>query len=214
MTRVLFVRVGLFASLGALVCACVASMALTQGQVNSESQQQQAQSKPMFVTLPPRYLENLRAPATSTIPNWTGSLSAGGSSFMMVGTDPSSTDVTTTVTAYLVPISFVFSPNPGGIFDPRHVLPNGRTVTQNVALSPIFNSGIDFVQGGTDLGNTQYIDAFQRGSFWGFVSRNTNYHVLLNLAVLPEQTILVPSANGSIGMKFGVRVGLVDINFF
>lgn len=214
MTRVLFVRVGLFASLGALVLACVASTALTREQGNSESQQRQAPSKPMFVTLPPRYLENLQAPATSTIPNWTGSLSAGGTSFTMVGTDPSATNLTTTVTVYLIPISFVFNPNPGGIFDPRHVLPNGRTVTQNVALSPIFNSGIDFVQGGTDLGNTQYIDAFQRGNFWAYVSKNTNYHVVLNLVILPEQTILVPNTNGSIGMEFGVRVGLVDINFF
>ena len=214
MRRVLSGRAKLFAALVALVCVRLASVASTQDPGNGQSQQQQAPSKPMFVTLPPRYSANLQPPATSTIPNWTGTLSAGGTSFTMVGTDPSTTNVTTTVTAYLIPISFVFNPNPGGIFDPRHVLPNGRTVIQNVTVSPIFNSGIDFVQGGTDLGNTQYIDAFQRGNFWGYVSTNTNYHVLLNLVVLPEQTILVPSADGSIGMKFGVRAGLVDINFF
>jgi hypothetical protein len=174
----------------------------------------QEKSKPMFVTLPPRYLENLLAPATPTIPNWTGSLGSGLSGFTMVGTDPSVTNTTTTVTAYLVPIKIVINPSVGGIFDAEHVLPNGRTVAQNVALSPIFNSGIDFVQGGTDLGNTQYIDAFQRGSFWGYVSTNTNYHVLLNLVVLPEQTIVVPPASGKVATEFGVRAALVDINFF
>jgi hypothetical protein len=83
-------------------------------------------------------------------------------------------------------VRIVISPTPTGIFDPSHVLPNGRTVIQNISLSPIFNSGIDFVQGGVDLGNTQYIDAYQRGNFWSNVSTNTNYHALLSLIVLPE----------------------------
>ncbi len=211
MRKLMFARAGLLA---ALVSACVASVAFTQDQDSSQSQLPQGSSKGMFVTLPPRYLENLQAAATSTVTNWTGSLGSGLTSFTMVGTDPSVTNQTTTVTAYLIPIRLVLNPNPGGIFDPRHVLPNGRTVTQNVVVSPIFNSGIDFVQGGTDLGNTQYIDAYQRGNFWAYVSTNTNYHVLLSLVVLPDQTILVPPASGRIAMEFGVRAALVDINFF
>ncbi len=214
MRKFLFARAGLFA---ALVCGCLADVAIAQDQDNSQTQLQQGPSKGKFVTLPPRYLENLQAPATSTVTNWTGSFtnSAGQTTtFTMIGTDPSVTNQTTTVTAYLIPIRLVLNPNPGGVFDPRHVLPNGRTVIQNVALSPIFNSGIDFVQGGTDLGNTQYIDAFQRGNFWSSVSKNTSYHVLLSLVVLPDQTILVPPADGSIKMEFGVRAALVDINFF
>jgi len=171
-----------------------------------------AQATPRFITLPPRYLGNLRAPATPTITNWTGNIPGVGS-VTMVGTDPSSTNTTTTLTAYLVPIRFVMAVA-SGTFDPQHVLPNGLTVVQNTAQSPIFNAGIDFVQGGTDLGNTQYLDAFQRGNFWSYVSTNTNYHVLLNLVVLPEQTIIVPKSAGSIGNEFGVRVALVDINFF
>jgi|SRR5215469_148535 len=172
-----------------------------------------AQAKPRFVTLPPRYLKNLRAPATPTITNWTANIPGVGS-VTMVGTDPSSTNTATTVTAYLVPIRFLMATASGSTFDPAHVLSNGRTVVQNTALSPIFNAGIDFVQGGVDVGNTQYIDAFQRGNFWGDVSTNTNYHVLLNLVVLPEQTIVVPKNSGSVGNEFGVRVALVDINFF
>jgi hypothetical protein len=198
-----FTRVIIFAVLSALTCAGLAGSAVAQ-----------TQDTPKFTTLTPRYFGNLAAPATSTVTNWTGSLSAGGSGFTMVGTDPQTTNTTTTVTAYLVPIRLIMSPTPNSIFDPAHVLPNGRTVIQNTALSPIFNAGIDFVQGGTDLGNTQYIDAFQRGNFWSDVSVNTNYHVLLNLVVLPAVNISVPSSSGSIGTRFGARVALVDIGFF
>src|SRR6516225_509108 len=118
-----------------------------------------AASKPRFITLPPRYWGNVTSPATSTITNWTGSLGNGGTSFTMVGTNPQNTNTTTTITAYLIPIKIVMV-NAGGVFDPSHTLSNGRTVIQNTSLSPIFNAGIDFVQGGTDVGNTQYIDAF------------------------------------------------------
>lgn len=186
-----------------LICAGLANSAFAQ-----------TQPTPRFITPTPRYLGNLAAPATSTIPNWTGSLFAGGPSFTMVGTNPQTTNTTTTITAYLVPVRLALNPTPSGIFDPSHVLPNGRSVIQNTTLSPVFNSGIDFVQGGVDLGNTQYIDAFQRGNFWSSVSLNTNYHVLLNLVVLPEVTIAVPASSGKIANEFGVRAALVDFNFF
>ena len=187
----------------AFTCAALAPAAVAQNEPT-----------PMYVTLPPRYLENLAAPATSTVTNWTGTLSAGGTSFTMVGTDPQTTNTTTTVTAFLMPIRILLNPTPTGIFDPNHVLSNGRTVIENTALSPIFNSGIDFVQGGVDLGNTQYIDAFQRGNFWSDVVTNTNYHVLLNLVVLPTETLAVPASSGKTGTEFGVNAALVDINFF
>lgn len=202
----------LFAALVCLVCS--SSVVPVKAQEQGQFTLRQEEHRAMFATLPPRYLSNIVAPATPTVTNWTGTLSAGGTSFTMVGTDPSVTNTTTTVIAYLVPIRIAVSPTTGGIFDPRHVLPNGSTVIQSVALSPIFNPGIDFVQGGTDLGNTQYIDAFQRGSFWGYVSTNRNYHVLLNLVMLPEVTIAVPPSSGTIRTEFGVRVALVDINFF
>ena len=173
-----------------------------------------AASKPRFVTLPPRYWGNVASPATSTITNWTGKLSSGGSSFTMVGTDPQNTNTTTTITAYLIPIRLVFPNSVGGVYDPAHVLSNGKSVVKNTSDSPIFSSGIDFVQGGVDLGNTQYIDAYQRGNFWSYVSTNKNYHVLLNLVVLPTVTVPVPSSAGKIGNEFGIKAALVDINFF
>ena len=197
-----YARAKTLATILMLICAGLVNAAIAQ-----------TQSKPRFVSLTPRYLENLAAPATPTVTNWTGTLSAGGTSFTMVGTDPKTTNTTTTVTAFVIPIRIVINPTPTGIFDPNHLLPNGRTVIQNTMLSPIFNSGIDFVQGGVDLGNTQYIDAFQRGNFWTDVTTNTNYHVLLNPVVLPTVTMGV-GTSGKIGNEFGVRVALVDINSF
>lgn len=195
-----FIHITALAILMALACAAFTSSAVAQT------------STPRFATLAPRYLENLAAPATPTVTHWSGTLSPGGTAFTMVGTDPAITNSPTTVTVFVIPVRIVISPTPTGIFDPSHVLPNGRTVIQNTMLSPIFNSGIDFVQGGVDLGNTQYIDAYQRGNFWSNVSINTNYHVLLNPVLLPEVTISAPT--GKTGTQFGTRVALVDINTF
>ena len=195
-----FIQTTVLAILIALACAAFTSSAVAQT------------STPRFATLAPRYLENIAAPATPTVTNWTGTLSPGGTSFTMVGTNPATTNSPTTITAFVIPVRIVISPTPTGIFDPSHVLPNGRTVIQNTMLSPIFNSGIDFVQGGVDLGNTQYIDAYQRGNFWSNVAINTNYHVLLNPVLLPEVTMT--GTNGKTGTEFGTRVALVDINTF
>ena len=101
-----FVSVTTFAILIALTCAGLTSSAAAQT------------STPRFATLTPRYLENLAAPATPTVTHWTGSLSAGGSSFTMVGTDPATTNSPTTVTAFVLPVRIVLSPPPTGIFDP------------------------------------------------------------------------------------------------
>jgi hypothetical protein len=69
------------------------------------------------------------------------------------------------------------------------------------------------------VGTTQYEDAFQRGNFWSIVQSNPNYHVLLggptaHVSVLPELTLNVPAADGSLGSPFGHQVAEVDINYF
>ncbi len=90
----------------------------------------------------------------------------------------------------------------------------GVSTTVPVFLIPIALQ-YKFNQGGTDLGNTQYIDAYQRGNFWSRVSKAPGYHLLLGAPrVAPVQTIVVPSADGRIGTEFGVKVGLADINWF
>jgi hypothetical protein len=157
-----------------LACCAFASLAFAQDNV-------QIGPKPMYVTLPPRYLQNLPSPLTSTVTNWSSSFTTGGKTYnySMVGTNPQTTNSTTTVTVYIIPVKLVVS---GNTYDPA-------SIESNVTSSPIFVSGIDFNQGGTDLGKTQYIDAFQRGNFWGYVKTNTAYHVLLNPVILSEQTL-------------------------
>jgi len=211
-----FSRVSLFGALVAMAWVLVPSVALAQDEeTNKLSRVDQQRPKPMFAALPPRYLENLLAPLSPTVTYWSGSFSTGGTAyrFSMVGTNPATTDTSTTVTAYIIPIKVTCL---GLTYDPEHVLSNGQTVVLNVADSPMFNAGIDFVQGGTNLGNTQYADAFQRGNFWGDVKTNINYHVLLSSAiVLPEQALNVPIRYCSIGNPFGFgSVGIVNISYF
>jgi hypothetical protein len=71
------------------------------------------------------------------------------------------------------------------------------------------------VQGGVNVGTSQYIDAYQRANFWGTVSSHPNSHLLLGgPTVLAEVTVTVPKASGKTGSVFGFTAGLVDINYF
>jgi hypothetical protein len=88
-------------------------------------------------------------------------------------------------------------------FDPNQ--PTGCLTAPNnipsrlVAQSPIFNRA-HFSFGGTDVGDTQYVDAFQRGNFWTALGANNirqDYHVLLNpVRFLDPIIINVPASNG------------------
>ncbi|HEY1612194.1 MAG TPA: hypothetical protein VGF97_00700 [Rhizomicrobium sp.] len=178
-------------------------------------------ARPMIVTLPNH--RNVAPPHRgSPLPQWYGTftdLKADRISFTMVGADPAATNATTSVAVLLIPLKMVYGPKNGDIvLDPlTHVLANGSTVVQSTVQSPIFVAGIDYVQDGTDLGTTQYEDAFQRGNFWSSVSTNTNYHILLGgPAILPEQSIRVSSSEGKlIENPLGKgRVGTMNINAF
>jgi hypothetical protein len=159
-----------------------------------------------------------RAPARPgpNLTQWNGSftdLTHVKRTFVSVGTDPSSTNAPTTVPLFVIPIKMVYDRNHGNrTFDPKnHKLPNGETVLQMILRSPLLKSNVDFNQGGTDLGKTQYIDAFQRGFWWSSVQTNTNWHVLLgNATVLPEQTFNCNQSSCGVGSEFGKTVGLFD----
>jgi hypothetical protein len=206
------VRVILFAALFALACGSLAGSAYSQDQ---QIRPRQEGPKPMFVTLPARHLENMQPPPTSTVTNWSGSFKSGTQTFhfKMVGTSPLNTNTSTSVTAYIIPIKIVCN---GVTEDPQTIQGNGQTAVQVTTSSPIYNAGVDFKQGGTDVGNTQYIDAFQRGNFWKGVTTHTSYHVLLATpVVLAEQTLSVPSNQCSIGNPFGFgNIPIVSINYF
>ncbi len=180
-------------------------------------------ARPMFVTLPnhtnlaPRGL-----PPAVQLTQWNGSftdLTGKHVSYVMVGTNPMTTNTSTTVPVYIVPIKMVYGRLNGNMtFDPvAHILPNGRSVVQNTTASPLFVGSLNFTQGGTNLGTTQYIDAYQRGNFWSSVSTNSNYHMLLGTpTVLTEQTINVSAVQGRVmNNPFGSgKVGTMSINAF
>jgi hypothetical protein len=97
--------------------------------------------------------------------------------------------------------------------------PNNVPLTL-LTQSPILKNA-DFIFGGTDVGNTQYTDAFQRASFWMLIDRS-DYHVRLGpVSVLPPLVVNVPAASG---LSLAANVfeptfsmcspeGIVDINF-
>jgi hypothetical protein len=180
-------------------------------------------ARPMFTTLP-HNAPGHRAPVrpASQLTQWNGSftdLSGKHVTFTMAGTAPSTNNAPTTIPVVVVPIKMVYGSLNGNMtFDPNtHTVSNGKTVTNNALASPLFKTGIDFVQGGVDLGNTEYIDAYQRGNFWSSVHTNTNYHVLLGSpTVLAEQTINVNFTQGRVMTNpFGhTKVGTMSINGF
>ena len=189
-------------------------------------------AKPMFVVGPK--VNNPLPPhrASSNLPQWNGSytdLLGNTIHFVQIGGDPSSTNKTSNITILLIPIKFVITQNGTKyIFDPMKVkLANNhnRNVITAMKDSPLFTSDVDFspqfgncAKGSkcVDLGQTQYIDAFQRGTWWGNdVGNNTNYHTLFSpIVVEKEQVITLTCSSGCVANEFGAQVGLMNINSF
>jgi hypothetical protein len=166
-----------------------------------------------------------RAPSGSDLTQWNGSFTDQTGkkiTFTHIGTDPGSTNTSTTTTVLIIPIKMVYGASNGNMtFNPKkHKVANdgNNNVLQSMLASPLFQSGVDFNVGGTDLGTTQYIDAFQRGNFWNAnVKNESGYHVLLTAKMEKQQTINVSPSQGSvITSNFGhhPKVGTMDINAF
>jgi hypothetical protein len=149
----------------------------------------------------------------------------------MVGLDPFGANFSTTsIDTLIIPVILitntiaVASPNgkilttkPGvTVFDPTAADDVCLSSPNDVPLSlmvqsPIFQSN-DFKFGGTDVGTTQYIDAFQRANFWQFVG-GTGYHTILTPHVLPAVTVNLPGKQGLAGSFFGSCGPLAIVNF-
>ncbi len=102
---------------------------------------------------------------------------------------------------FIVPIKLIYGKTNGNhTYDPnKDIYPGTKlTVTQYIAQSPLFVP-IDFKPQGVNVGTTQYEDAYERSSFYKYTKKNTKYHVLLGTpTILPEQTVKVSPADGSI----------------
>ncbi|HTC49572.1 MAG TPA: hypothetical protein VK722_19780 [Candidatus Aquilonibacter sp.] len=174
-------------------------------------------------TAVPRYAVRLPHPQPATgepvtpLTTWNGSFVYNKVTYKytMVGTAPT-TGKSTTVPVFIIPIALSYkSGTTTTTFSPLTKLSNGLTAVSSTTESPIFQKMDWVTPEGTDLGTTQYEDAFQRGNFWTEVSAAPGYHLLLGTPrVAPVQTIVVPAADGSIGNEFGVKVGLADIDWF
>ncbi len=137
--------------------------------------------------------------------NYTGS---------MVGQDPFSSGLTTTsVTTPVIPLVITFNSvatglnrhgiltrakgkmtfNPTAPDDACLSAPNDVPLTL-AEQSPIFQAA-NFQFGPTAVGDTQYIDAFQRANFWQVVG-GTDYHTLINPVVFPPVALNISSNHG------------------
>lgn len=201
-----------FISLALTLLALLSPLAVTA----ADQQPQTLKYKPMYKVL--RY-HGTKAflGITGGIPSWNGSFAYKKQTYhyTMVGTNPAKSGATTTIPVYIIPIKMVFGKTNGAMaFDPVTKKLHGHTIVENVINSPIFDGSLDFNQGGTDLGTTQYLDAYQRGNFWSSVSTlHPTYHVLLGTpTVLAEQTIHVKPSQGLVVSAFGVTAGLMNID--
>ena len=160
---------------------------------------------------------------------------------VMVGADPTgsgvnqSVDVPTQIVPIVIKTNLVgLAINSNGIigtvpgatvFDPSAANSACLTPPNDVPLtlfeeSPIFQSA-SFTFGGTNVGDTQYLDAFQRANFWTFTAGH-DYHVLLDPVTITSPVFIdVPDADGlalattSLGPPpFCAPLGIIDINWF
>ncbi|HKS75056.1 MAG TPA: hypothetical protein VJQ82_17745 [Terriglobales bacterium] len=199
-----------FCVLAALVC--LSSLAFSQNN----------QPTKRFVALKPHSYFTNNAPPAGQLAQWNGSWIHKNVRypFVMVGGDPRHTNTTSTVPVFIIPVKMVYGASNGNMtFDPTLTTNfNGMSAQQVLTSSPLLTSSVDFVQGGVDLGKTQYTDAYQRGNFWKVVSKNTSYHVLLGTpTILPTQTINVSASQGSVitnPFLAGHKVGTMDIFAF
>ncbi len=118
-----------------LVCTCVAGVAFAQDDAP-------AKPRAMYLAIPPHSYFPI-APSSSELTQWTYSFTYQNQKFnpVIVGTDPSKTNVTTTTPVVIIPIKLVFGKTNGNhTYDPNKDIYPGTTltVTQYIAQSPFF----------------------------------------------------------------------------
>jgi hypothetical protein len=181
--------------------------------------------------------------ASATLPLWfynvVSSRDSSGYFGIMIGNDPFHGGGTARVPTYIVPVILrtntvgvnynpttgVFTTVPGvTTFDPTAADNACMTEPNNVPAtvfrqSPIFENA-KFTFGGTDVGYTQYLDAFQRASFWKILPDQNDYHVFLDpVNQLGPVVIDVPAIYGTTRPTSSTLrsvcgpLGIVDINW-
>ena len=172
-------------------------------------------AKPMFAVIPRANGTEAVAQPDVQVPIWTGTFKFNNQTFTyhMVGTDPSLGSATSNIPVVIVPLKFHFTDGTN-LSASQTVCGDTKNTKYRVKNSPIIKNAA-FSPGGTNVGTTQYVDAYQRANFWNFVSTTApNYHVKLSpVTMKPLQTINV-GASGTTVAGPCARIGEVDINFF
>ena len=207
----------------ALALCISAVSALGQSQDAAITHRFQFKPAPRIVHGPPAEARAAMvvAGATSQLPIWNyqvissrdGNLYQG----VIVGRDPSTigSGAAASVTTQVVPLVLKFRSIATAVDLKTGILTtaSGRATSNptvpdtgcftggnNVPLtllekSPILGNA-DFNFGGTDVGTTQYTDAFQRANFWSVIDKS-RYHVRLGpVQVLSPVVVNVPAASG------------------
>lgn len=169
-------------------------------------------------------LQRLKSPTavnTTSVPLWPYGVSSAydGNPYqgMMVGRSPiAHGHRTTTIPTVLVPLKMTFSDS-GETFDASAAnvcSPNGGSVASLIAASPLFQP-VAFTMNGTSVGTVQYLDGFQRGSFWNFV-KGTPYHTVFTSSptIHAPVSVTVAAAHGSTQLGFCSDFGEVDNAWF
>jgi hypothetical protein len=175
------------------------------------------------------------ATKSQTLPMWQYSVTSrvDGNTYngWMVGRSPFNHGMrTTTIPTYLVPL--VVTTPAGRTFDPTAADSSclGGNDAQSLFLAyPLLNNqNLSF--GAAAVGDTQYIDAFQRANFWNanVAITGSAYHTLLGAAakiatpisVLPVQTITIAQGTGAAYQSSAFSISgcgsfaVVDFNSF
>jgi hypothetical protein len=128
-------------------------------------------------------------------------LGAGSFSGQIMGLSPfNRLKTTTNIPLQIVPLVITIDDGTTVVtYDPTAkdpCVPTGNFTDVDVLLgSPIFTNNT-WTSNGVNVGNTQYLDAFQRAQFWSLVG-GTPYHLILKPSVLAGQTLSVTVGNSS-----------------
>ncbi len=154
------------------------------------------------------------AAAQSPIPSWHGSFTYDKTyTYTMIGENPNlqNANGTTIIPVKIIPVTFTYTANGQTIiFDPNTPFcgagTSGLTTVTNSPLFqsyPFYASPSPFGGGLTFVGNTQYVDAFQRANFWGLIAQyersSSEYHVKFGLPQLlaPRNFNIAPGDGSS-----------------
>lgn len=172
---------------------------------------------PHSKTSGPEMLPLVKSQASSgqTIALWNYSqLAYDGKTYMgtMVGRSPfANGHRVTTIPTVIIPVILTFQ-DTGTVFDPTapdSCSPNGNSVENLVLQSPLFKS-VSFTMNGVNVGNTQYLDAFQRANFFTKVG-GTPYHTLFSTSPpIVAVSVSIPAADGITSFGTCGPVGLLD----